>query len=122
MKICFNLILFSFLMVSLQQANAQSKYTDNEAIISLLKKKRNYNKENATIYKIQLYNGTETSAKNIQKKFALMFDENPILEYESPEWKVQVGAYDTKIKAQRALNKIKEKFAGAIIIRYRKSK
>ncbi|MCH2034713.1 MAG: SPOR domain-containing protein [Tenacibaculum sp.] len=50
----------------------------------------------------------------------MKFQGVPKLKYEAPEWKVQVGKYYSKIEADRALNKIKEKFSGAIVIRFRK--
>ena len=42
----------------------------------------------------------------------------PKMSYELPEWKVKVGRFNTKLEADRALNKIKEKFSGAIVIPY----
>jgi hypothetical protein len=38
-----------------------------------------------------------------------------VLSYESPEWKVRVGNYKTRLEADRALLKFKEKFTGAIV-------
>ena len=115
-----NLVLLAFFLLGFVNVNSQSNYTDNQSINSLLKKKRNYNKKNKTIYKIQLYNGTERRARNIKQNYMMKFPGVPKLEYEAPEWKVQVGGYTTKLEADRALNKIKEKFSGAIVIPYTK--
>ncbi len=119
-KSCKKLILLTFFLIGFINVNSQSNYTDNESIKSLLKKKRNYNKKNETVYKIQLYNGTEGRARNIKQNYMTKFPGVPRLKYEAPEWKVQVGKYYSKIQADRALNKIKEKFSGAIVIRFKK--
>ena len=119
-KSCKNLVLLAFFLLGFVNVNSQSKYTDNQSINSLLKKKRDYNRKNKTIYKIQLYNGTERRARNIKQNFMMKFPGVPKLEYEAPEWKVQVGGYNTKLEADRALNQIKEKFSGAIVIPYSK--
>lgn len=109
----FLLVVF----VGVYYGNSQSNYTDNESINSLLAKKRKYNQKHGTGFRIQLYNGTEKRAKNIKHNFMMSFpDTYSKLEYEAPEWKVQVGRYQTRLEADRALNKIREKFSGAIVI------
>lgn len=98
--------------------NAQSNSTDNEKINSLLAKKRSYNKQNLTGFRIQLYNGSESRARGIKNNFESYFrGVYTKLVYNAPDWKVQVGNYKTRLDADIALNKIKEKFTGGIIIR-----
>ncbi len=97
--------------------NAQDNYSQNKSITALLKKKRDYNKRYGTGYRIQLYNGTEKRARTILRNFRSEFTwVSSKLSYEEPDWKVKVGNYKTKLEAFRALNKINEKFSGAIII------
>ncbi len=99
-------------------SNAQSNNTDQEDINSLLKKKRNYNKQSLNGFRIQLYNGSESRARTIKNNFEYDFrGVYTKLLYDAPDWKVQVGNYKTRLDADRALNKIKEKFKGGIIIR-----
>lgn len=99
------------------QVRSQSKYTGNKEINSLLKKKRLYNKNIGIGYRIQLFNGSETRAKSIKNNFQSDFrGVYTKLVYESPDWKVQVGNYRTRLDADRALNNIKEKYSGGIII------
>ncbi len=38
------------------------------------------------------------------------------MSYKLPEWKVQVGYFHTRLEADIALNKIKKKFEGAIVL------
>lgn len=97
--------------------NAQENYTDNKEIISLIEKKRNYNKHNGSGYRIQLYNGLEKKAKSLRYRFQVEYPGvYTKMKYDQPDWKAQVGNYKTKLQADRALNKIREKFNGAIIV------
>ena len=113
-------VFLLFLTLGIYISNSQSNYTNDQSINSLLTKKRKYIKKNGTGYRIQLYNGNEQRAKNIKHNFMLKFSEfgKPKMSYELPEWKVKVGRFNTKLEADRALNKIKEKFSGAIVIPY----
>lgn len=96
---------------------SQSEYTNNKSINSLLAKKRKYNDKNGTGFRIQLYNGAEKRARNIKQNFNSKFPGvYSKLKYETPDWKVQVGRYQNRLEADKALNKIKEKFSGAIVI------
>ena len=97
---------------------SQSKYTENKEINSLLEKKRKYNRENGIGYRIQLFNGSESRARSIRNNFKSDFrGVFTKLVYEAPDWKVQVGSYRTRLDADRALNNIKEKYSGGIIIK-----
>ena len=113
-----SLLFFGLFLIGCLSTNAQSNYTDNKDINSLLKKKREYNKYNGTGFRIQLYNGSETRARGIKSNFESDFSGvYTKSDYDAPEWKVQVGNYKTRLDADRALNKIREKYSGAIIIK-----
>lgn len=112
--------IISFLLIligGVYFANGQANYTENKDIISLIEKKREYNKNNGSGYRIQLYNGLERTAKSIQGRFRVEFPGvyNKV-SYKAPEWKIQIGNYKTRLQADRALNKIREKFNGAIVV------
>lgn len=113
-------IIITFLLTLLSSiyfCNAQAKYTDNKDIISLIEKKREYNKHNGSGYRIQLYNGLEKRARSFRGRFKVEFPRiYTKLSYDEPEWKIQVGNYKTRLQADRALNKIREKFNGAIVV------
>ncbi|CAM1344822.1 SPOR domain-containing protein [Tenacibaculum amylolyticum] len=111
------LVLFIFLFLGSFTVESQSKYTENKSINSLLRKKRLYNEKNGTGFRIQLYNGNERRARSIKENFLIKFPYiYSKLKYEAPEWKVHVGRYQSKIEADKELNKIREKFSGAIVI------
>jgi hypothetical protein len=91
---------------------------EEQKINDVLKQRIEYNKANrkAKGYKIQLYNGNETKAYQIKGNFEVAYGIVAVLSYESPEWKVRVGNYKTRLEADRALLKFKEKFSGAIVL------
>ena len=111
------LLVFGLSFFVLTNANAQKKLTDNKSINSLIEKKREYNKHYKTGFRIQLYNGLEKRAKSLKHRFEIEFPGiYTKLSYKQPDWKIQVGNYKTRLQADRALVKIKEEFAGAIVV------
>jgi len=96
-------------------------FAQNEAdkIEDLVSKKRSYNQQNknTVVFKIQLYNGTESEAYKIRSNFRSAFPEfKTTIIYKQPEWKTQVGNFETKLEADRVLLLIKKKFSGAIVL------
>ena len=116
MKIKSIYISFFFvLFVGTTTALAQT--STSEEVKSLIKKKREFNKKNGYGFRIQLDNGLETSVKTTQSKFGLEFPSiKSYILFESPDWKVQVGDYKTRLVADKVLNEIKLKFPSAIIV------
>lgn len=111
------LFLLLVLVMGVFASNAQSSYNDTKAIKKLIEKKKEYNKTNKTGYRIQLYNGLEKTAKSLKYRFQIEFPNVAThLGYDAPEWKIQVGYYKTRLDADRALNEIREKFSGAIVV------
>ena len=111
-------IFISFLFVfciGLLSVSAQT--TVDKDVTSLIKKKRAYNKKNGFGFRIQLDNGLETAIKTTKSKFNLEFPTmKTYILFESPEWKVQVGDYKTRLEADKILNNIKLKFPSAIVV------
>ncbi|WP_301402536.1 SPOR domain-containing protein [Polaribacter huanghezhanensis] len=114
MKSIFVYFLFT-IIIGITNVNGQTN-TSNE-VKSLIKKKIEYNKKNGYGFRIQLESGHETAIKTTQSKFRI---ERPTIKtyilFESPEWKVQVGDYKTRLEADKILNEIKKKFPSAIIV------
>jgi len=111
-------ILIATAFISFNSINAQTKPTPNETINNLIEKKRAYNKTVGTGFLIQLYNGSESRARTIMGNFKAKYNwVKTKLVYDTPDWKVQVGNYRTRLDADKALNKFKEEFSGGIIIK-----
>ena len=91
----------------------------SEKIKLLIAKKRAYNKNIKKVkgYKIQLFYGSEQAAYRVRDKFSSVFPDTSIqIKFFSPEWKVWVGSYKTKLEVDRVLKDIKETFPSAIPI------
>jgi hypothetical protein len=114
MKSIFMFFLFTIIL-GITNVNGQT--TTSDEVKSLIKKKIEYNKKNGYGFRIQLESGLETAIKTTQSKFRI---ERPTIKtyilFESPEWKVQVGDYKTRLEADKILNEIKKKFPSAIIV------
>ncbi len=117
-KILFTLIFMLFYAFNLvAQTEGTIKVQSNASIKQLVAKKRAYNKNLKFIkgYKIQLFYGSEQGAMKIREKFNSVFpDISSELKFDSPDWKVWVGSYKTKLETANALVEIKEGFPGAI--------
>ena len=110
-----SILLLFFL--SITAINAQEKLTNYKSINSLITKKREFNKQNKNGFRIQLYNGLEKQARSLKYRFEIEYPGiYTKLSYKNPEWKIQVGNYKTRLDADRALNKFREKFSGAIVV------
>ena len=100
-----------------QTVFCQSEKSDIMLVNELISKKRSFNKEFGYGFRIQLYNGIETVARKTIRKFNYDFPEiKTHLIYRQPEWKIQVGFYNTKLEADRALLNFKRKYKSAIVI------
>ncbi len=73
-------------------------------------------------YHIQLYNGQNINrARSIKAKFNEDFPGiYAVVEWESPEFKVWVGEYENKLKADQALMRIRKKYPNAFIVNPKK--
>ena len=110
------IILFC-LFVNIGSISAQNQTNENKEVQNLLEKKRDYNKSVGFGYSIQIYYGTEKTAKSKHAKFHVLHPKEDIkLVYNNPEWKVQVGNYKTKLEADRANLMFRKEFTGAIVI------
>jgi hypothetical protein len=109
-------LVFFTIFLSINSSYSQS---ENEKINSLIEQKKAFNKTNKNIivFKIQIYNGNETQAYATERSFEADFPEyNAKVNYDSPEFKTRFGNFRTRLEADRALNIIKEKYAGAIVL------
>lgn len=91
-------------------------------IEQLLELKKDINKSKKN-YKIQIFNGSHSGALKAQSEFKKVFFDWPIdLEYETPNYKIWVGNFKTRLEADRALIKVKKEFANAFIFKPKRDK
>ena len=116
--ICFTLSLtYSYAQQGSVTINQDKKI---DALLEL-KKEMNKNENDSERYKIQIYSGNRSGAQNAEKEFRESFgDWRPIMQYESPNFKIWAGNFRTRLEADRALKRIKRKFTSAFIFKPKK--
>lgn len=129
MKIFKYLVTISLLTIS-SMSFAQEEYTSTTGklpagnvtinadpnIKSLLTSK--FAENNNSNYKIQLYYGSLNKAHSVLSKFNSKHSQWPgKIKYETPNYKVWVGNYQTRIEADKALIKVSKNFPSAFIFK-----
>ena len=113
-----SVILTFFTVLVLGIANTFGQ-VESQKINELIEKKRTFNKthKNSLVFKIQLYNGTETEAVEIKEEFEGKYEQYKVqLTYDPPEWKTQIIGFKTRLDADRALLIIREDYENAIVL------
>ncbi|WP_432672085.1 SPOR domain-containing protein [Flavobacterium sp. SM2513] len=85
----------------------------------LLNEKRKINNSIATNegYKIQIYNGDNSNSRRELSKFKSDFNYlDATIIFSTPEYKVWVGNFKSKIDAERHLIEIQKKYSSSIIV------
>ena len=74
-------------------------------------------------YTIQLYYGEKNKANSVLKKYRNFYGSWPAsIEYETPNYKVWAGNFNSRFKADRALLEIKRHFPAAFILKPERAK
>ena len=114
------LILFGFAL----QLNAQTGNVivdQDKEITTLLEYKKDLN--TVDLYKIQVFQGNRSGAEEAKAKFESSYDEWPVsMEYETPNYKIWVGNFRSRLEADKALIKIKKNYSNAFIFKPKKNK
>lgn len=121
-KTFLTIALFISIITYAQTQEGNIKIDCSSEINNLISKKISYNKEHHIVdgYRIQLFYGSENGVANARNKFVSLFPNTATyIDYESPEWKVRVGNYKTRLEADRALQEIILNFGDAIVIEYK---
>ncbi len=123
-KAIYNLFLFSILLFfSTEIASAQQgavTVNQDAKIPKLLMLKKSLEKENklADGFTIQLYYGELNRANSVIRKYRNIYAAWPAsIEYETPNYKVWVGNFSTRLGADRALLEIQRDFPAAFILK-----
>lgn len=119
-KAFFVCLLTCFISLNLSAQNASVTINVDDKIPQLLELKKNLEKENklGVGYTIQLYYGELSEANIIIKKYRNSFDSWPAsIEYETPNYKVWVGNFNSRLEADHAILEIKGKFPSAFILK-----
>ena len=119
-KVFFHAIVISVFTINTQAQNGSVTINEDEKISEIVNLKKSLEKENklAVGYTIQLYYGELVEANSIIKEYKNRFNSWPAsIEYETPNYKVWVGSFSTRLEADRARLEINKKFPAAFILK-----
>ena len=113
-------ILSSFFCLSSRAQDGKTNVSVDPKIVQLLKEKRKLNtglflNEG---YKIQIFYGNSEESKKKLQEFKKEFkDLDGTIIFNSPNYKVWIGNFKTRIEVERAMFDIKKKYPTALIIK-----
>jgi len=116
-KFLILIFLFSVLFVNTIEAqDGVVTVNQDKDIETLLRLKKDVNKTLVN-YRIQIFNGNRQGAKKAEMEFKKVFsDWSPSMKFQTPNYKIWVGSFKTRLEADRALLRIKKEFRNAFII------
>ncbi len=117
------LLTFSSEITFAQQATVT--VNQDSKITQLLDLKMALEKENKLTdgYTIQLYYGELNQANSVIRKYSSLYGSWPAsIEYETPNYKVWVGNFSTRLEADRALLEVQRNFGSAFILKPERKK
>lgn len=69
-------------------------------------------------YCVQIYNGKKSVCLGKRSDFFKAYPEVPVeMVYESPEYRIQVGRFRSKLEAEKFLIEIQDEFTGSFIVK-----
>jgi len=112
------MLLFSIINYA-QQKEGIVKIESSTNIDKVISQKKTYNKNLKSIngFKIQVFYGNEKNSYKVKDEFNTIFEDIPAkIVFSSPQWKVQVGNFKTRLEADKTLLEIKKEYPSAIIV------
>tara|TARA_B100000674_G_scaffold397521_1_gene342391 strand:- start:110 stop:505 length:396 start_codon:yes stop_codon:yes gene_type:complete len=115
-------LILLFFLISLQSfsQNLSSKINEDEKFIELLKLSKEANSEyfKSSFFSIQVYSGQYKQADSILKFVNEKYlNDSIFFFFETPNYKVQVGKFKSKIEAQKKLRSVIKDFKAAFILK-----
>ena len=115
-------IIIFFMIISLSSTtlfgqNGSIKINQSNKLDSIIKLKKELNSKIQNL-RIQIYSGDRDNAEQTIQEFIEIFNDTTAdMIYETPNYKVWVGNYYTRLEADKRLIEIRKKFRSAFIFR-----
>ena len=117
-KIMYTILLLISTLSFCQETDIEISKSEVFKNLLNLHKIASEEKHNIDYYSVQIYNGNYKDADSIYNFCQNLFVSDSIfLFYETPNYKVQVGKFWDKLKAQKKLKEIQKKFKSAFILK-----
>jgi len=120
-KLIISLVFLAFCQFSLvaQTNEGKVRIESSAHIDEMLAQKKDHNKTIETFkgYKIQIYYGSEKECYEVKDEFSSLYpDIATSIIFSTPQWKLQIGNYRTRLQADHAMVNIKKEYPGAIVL------
>ena len=102
-----------------QENEGDIRVESSASVKELIAKKIAFNKEQNSFpgYKIQIYYGSEKECYEIKDEFTSLFPDIPTsIIFSTPQWKLQVGEYRSRLEADKSIQSIKKEYPSAIVL------
>jgi hypothetical protein len=102
-----------------QENEGDIRVESSASVKELITKKIAFNKEQNSFpgYKIQIYYGSEKECYEIKDEFTSLFPDIPTsIIFSTPQWKLQVGEYRSRLEADKSIQSIKKEYPSAIVL------
>ena len=117
-KIMYRILLLISTLTFCQENEVEISQSEVFKKLLNLHKSASVEKYNTDYYSIQIYNGKYKDADSLFKYTKELFASDSVfLFYETPNYKVQIGKFWDKLKAQNKLRQIQKSFKSAFILR-----
>ena len=117
-KIMYTILLLISTLAFCQENDVEISKSEVFENLMNLHKIASKEKHNIDYYSIQVYNGNYKDADSLFQHSKKLFSTDSIfLFYETPNYKVQVGKFWDKLKAQKKLRQIQKNFKSAFILK-----
>ena len=119
-KNTYLILLFFLISAQIFSQNLSSKINEDEKFIKLLKLSKEANSEyfKSNFFSIQVYSGQYKQADSILKFVNEKYlNDSIFFFFETPNYKVQVGKFKSKIEAQKKLRSVIKDFKAAFILK-----
>lgn len=109
-------------MYSSYAQDGQVIVNQSHQIDELIRLKKEINRTEKQ-FEIQIFSGPRSGAEKARTEFKSAFIDWPVtMSYETPNYKIRVGDFNTQLEADRALLEVKKKFKSAFILKPSKKK
>ena len=117
-KIMYTILLLISTLSFCQETDIEISKSEVFKNLLNLHKNASEEKHNIDYYSVQIYNGNYKDADSIYNFSQKLFITDSIfIFYETPNYKVHVGKFWDKMKAQKKLKEIQKKFKSAFILK-----
>lgn len=110
-----SILLFCMLVMGSVQVYGQNTINQSVKIKDLMEVKKEFAQLEKT-FQIQIFNGKINEANNELKNASTKYKLPVTMTFETPNYKVRVGKFRSRIEAEKALTKLRTDYPAAFVI------